>query len=81
MLSDVGSLTDSIDIAVRKFETHPSILSIKHRVQSTPTFDFVEISLDEITNEINMLNKKKAGTFGNIPAKHLKESANICKTY
>ena len=81
LLSDVGSLTDSIDIAVRKFETHPSILSIKHRVQSTPTFDFVEISLDEITNEINMLNKKKAGTFGNIPAKHLKESANICNTY
>ena len=57
LLSDVRSLTDSIEIAVWKFETHPGILLIKH-AQSMGSFGFVENSLAEITNEINMLNKK-----------------------
>ena len=81
LLSDVSCLTDPIDITVQKFRNHPSILSIQQSVETVHTFDFSEVSLDEIATEVNKLNNKKLGTFNNIPAKHLKESSEICKEY
>ena len=81
LLSDVSCLTDPIDITVQKFRNHPSILSIQQSVEIVHTFDFSEVSLDEIATEVNKLNNKKLGTFNNIPAKHLKESSEICKEY
>ena len=81
LLSDVSCLTDPIDITVHKFRNHPSIISIQQSVEIVHTFDFCEVSLDEIATEVNKLNNKKLGTFNNIPAKHLKESSEICKEY
>ena len=34
----------------------------------------------DIQKEVSRLNSKKAGTFGNIPTKVLKDSSNICSS-
>ena len=71
LLSNVSHLTVPVDIAIAKYENHPSILSIKQPVNATTTFD-------EIMIEINKLNKRKNGTFGNIPPKLLQQTSYIC---
>ena len=66
-----------IDNAIEKFECHPSILKIGEKV--TPNqFSFSEITIEEVEQELQQLNSKKASTFQNIPPKHLKESSDIC---
>ena len=40
-------------------------------------FSFKDISQSDMQKEVSNLNSKKAGIFGNIPAKVLKESSNV----
>ena len=77
LLSETGDLNDPIDIAVKKFEAHPSILKIKEKVANL-IFSFKEVSLSDIEAELQNLNCKKATTHNNIPSKHLKLTLDIC---
>ena len=44
-------------------------------------FTFSSVTVEEILSEISSLDSKKAGTFKNIPTKHLKETCDICSEY
>ena len=63
--------------AIKKFGHHPSIIDIKKNVSVGTKFSFKEVSLHDMTKEINSLNVKKSGTFMNIPVKRLKEVVDI----
>ena len=57
----------------------PSILAIKGKViQPMQKFVFSLTNLPCIVYEVKSLNTRKAITFKNIPAKHLKETFDIC---
>ena len=57
-----------------KYKDHPSIKLIRKNTSFVNLFTFSEITETHIEREILKLNSKKAGTFGNVPAKILKES-------
>ena len=62
ILSDTAGITDHIDIALLKYEVHPSVLKIKETV-SHSNFSFTEIGLKEVEDdEIKNLNPRKANT-------------------
>ena len=77
LLNPTEGLTDPIDIALRKFESHPSILKIKENV-SMSLFNFNAIRLDVVL-EVRNINPNKASTSDNIPVKSLKENYDICR--
>lgn len=82
LLSNTEDLTDPIEIAIKKFQYHPSILAIKEEVTPiSPLFNFSKINLIDIKNEISKLDQNKVGTHRNIPAKHLKETSDVCSEY
>ena len=58
-------LTDPIEIAINKFESHPSILNITKKI-NTSTFNFAAVSLQDVNAEIESLNPKKANTYQNM---------------
>ena len=66
-----------MDIALEKFKDHPNVKIIKENVCTESLFHFPKISVSEMTKELSSLNSKKAGTFGNIPAKVLTTSSDI----
>ena len=71
-------LIDPIDIALRKFKFHPSIMKIKEKVHKF-IFSFSSASLQDIEREINTLNPQKASTSGNIPTRSLKDNIDIIR--
>ena len=78
LLTETEGVVDPVDVAIKKFEVHPSILTIKDKVHISNTFSFQNIDLDDIEFEIKRLNHKKANTFNGIPTKQLKENCDIC---
>ena len=72
LLTSTVNLTDPVDIALKKYENHPSILDIKHHVSIDTMFSFSNVEPSDIKTEIKNLDIKKAGTFSNISAKQLK---------
>ena len=77
-LDNVDDMSDPIQIAITKFQNHPSILLIKENVQTAETFHFSPASIVDIEKEILALNASKVGTFKNIPAKLIKETSDVC---
>ena len=77
LLDDVGTETDPVKRAVKKFRHHPSILNIKKCVNVLDKFSFSVVDVDEMKKEIMKLDSKKSGTFMNIPIKRLKEVKDI----
>ena len=77
LLSDTSGINDPIEIALKKYKVHPSILKIKETV-SESTFSLKVISSSDVEHELKSLNSKKANTFKNIPPKLLKENSDIC---
>ena len=69
LLDNVDDVSDPIQIAITKFQNHPSILLIKENVQTAGTFHFSPVSIVDIKKEILALIAGKVGTFKNIPAK------------
>ena len=63
---------------MKKFENHPSILSIKKNVTVDENFSFTTVCENAVFKEICSLDGNKSGTFGNIPTKLLKETSDIC---
>ena len=76
LLNPTSMLIDPIDIALKKFEFHPSIMKIKEKVHKS-IFSFSSASLQDIESEINNLNPQKASTSGNIPTRSLKDNIDI----
>ena len=66
-----------VEGAIKMYEIHPSIISIKEHVKVDSQFSFYPVSIEDIQSEINNLNSKKAGTFMNIPTKQLKQVCNV----
>ena len=77
ILNDTLDITDPIDTALKKFESHPSILKIKEKV-SASLFAFNTVTLEDVQLEIRNLNPNKASTFDSIPIRNFKENIDIC---
>ena len=69
-------MEDPVEIAIQKFKSHPSIVSIEENIASPEVFNFRKINLDDILKEVKNLDRTKNGTFGDIPSKCLKLSSN-----
>ena len=69
-----------VDVAIEKYKDHPSIKMINENVSFESRFRFKEIRESDIKKEVSNLDSKKAGTFGNIPTKVLKDSSDICNS-
>ena len=72
-------LTDPIEIAIQKFDSHLSVLKIREKVQNS-CFKFHPTDLKEIEKEISNLNRNKSDTFNSIPIATLKENIDITGT-
>ena len=77
LLSDASEFNDPVQIAVKKFKCHPSILEIQKNTNSDFLFQFQEICPSDIEEQIQALNNKKAITFMNIPTYILKNVVKI----
>ena len=64
-----------VDQCIKKFENHPSIISINRHVVITERFHFSPITADDIDKQIRNLDPRKNG--GCIPTKILKEMRHI----
>ena len=69
------NISDPVQRAIVKFESHPSISLIKNKITNRNNFKFEPVSLSDIELEIRLLNPKKATTHKNIPPKILKSSS------
>ena len=65
----VDHFMDPVDIAIEKYKHHPSILKINEMVITKNKFNFSEICLNDVENEIKKINIRKGSTFKNIPPK------------
>ena len=77
LLTDTEALSDPVDIALKKYECHPSILDIKEHVTLNSIFSFSEVNYEEMKKEVKNLNTKKSGTFMDISPKLLQETLYI----
>ena len=85
---DYKSISDPVQSAIVKFESHPSITLIKKILQCLykwKYFKFEPVSLSDVELEIRFLNPKKAMRNKNIPPKILKSSSeatvNFCVVF
>ena len=76
LLCHTEGLTDPIDIALKRFEQHPSILKIRNNV-SVASFSFNTVPVEDVILEIKSLNSNKA--HNNIPVKNFKQNWDISR--
>ena len=67
-----------VEIAIRKFENHPSVQAIKQNIWVNQDFYFSNTEVRDTLKETTTLNNKKNGAFGNISMKRLNEVYDIC---
>ena len=77
LLNDPGELKNPVDIALKKFEVHPSILEIKEHVSVVDRFSFSKVTVEDMRLKIKALNIRKSGTYMDIPAFILKQVDEI----
>ena len=78
MFSYAKAWSNPLEIAIKKFENHPSVQAIKQNISVNKDFYFSNIEVSDILKKTTHLNNKKNGTFGNISTKLLKEVSDIC---
>jgi DNA polymerase III epsilon subunit-like protein len=66
-----------VEKCIKKFESHPSIISINKNVVVNDVFNFSPITAEDIDEQINALDPKKNG--GCIPTKLIKEMRHIVR--
>ena len=71
---DYNSLEDPIENVVQRFKHHPSIIAIDNK-KFENIFEFQFVDLEEVTSEINKLDKIK--TTG-VSIKMLQDNVDIC---
>ena len=75
MLNPVSEQDKGIAKFIKKFEFHPSIISIKRHVEVEVMFEYLPITEEEMEKHIKSLDSKKNG--GCIPTKLLKEMCHV----
>ena len=73
-LGNTENLSNPVEIAIRKYENHPSVQAIKQNISVNQDFYFYNTDVSDILKETTALNNKKNGTFGNIQNKTFKRS-------
>ena len=63
LLAETENLGDPVEIAIKTFENHPSVFSIKETININELFQFSEITSEGILSEINNLDNKKVGSY------------------
>ena len=72
--------SENIQEIIKMHALHPSVVKIKENVEIVEKFNFKNVSSNQIKDEINKLNQKKACISNDIPAKVLMGSSDIvCK--
>ena len=51
VLNDTGEPENPVDIALKKFESHPNILALKDNAEKLPTFAFNEGNLEDMMSK------------------------------
>ena len=77
-------ITDPIDAAIYKYKNHPSIMKICEVVGvkiEGEQFNFENMDMEMLKNEISGLNDKKSTSSRNIPVKVLKQNSDVCISY
>ena len=77
LLNDTENISDPVEIALKKYENHPSVTDIKENVSVDAKFTFSKVTVSEMISEIKNLDISKAGTFSNINAKQLKQVVDV----
>ena len=72
---------ENIDVILKTYELHPSVLKIKEHITVDNSFSFAETSLQIIQNEIIEINTKKSVKENDIPTKILARSADIVSEF
>ena len=72
-----GDIKDPIQISILVHKNHPSVLQIKDNFTIDDKFSFVEISVENMFNEIMNLDLSKASPKDSIPGKIVKDNINI----
>ena len=75
LLNPVMEQDLDVDKCIKKFASHPSIISIKRHVKIEAVFDFAPITAEDINKQIGALDPKKNG--GCIPTKLLIATRHI----
>ena len=73
LLPNSSSETKSVESIIAKFENHPSIVTIRNRIDKNSIFSFKEIGKTEVIKEIKNLDIKKGSLSSDIPTKVIKE--------
>ena len=60
-LSDTENWSNPVEIAIRKFENHPSVQAIKQNISVNKDFYFSSTEVSDILKETTALNNKKNG--------------------
>ena len=76
---NIDNITNPTYLAIEKYKNHPSILTIKNKMQSLghPSFSFQYVSHDQVLKEVNKLNPRKASQDSDIPVKVIRENIDI----
>ena len=77
VLSETKNIEGKVEKAIKMFEFHPSIISIKENIKIDLRFSFSGVNTSDIRSEIMNLETNKAGTFMNIPTKQLKQVCEV----
>ena len=80
-LSDVSDENDPIEIAIKRFKNHLSIVNINKIISKATNFSFDETETDSIKKIIDNLDSRKSGIFGGIPANCLKGVSDISSKF
>ena len=63
------------------YKDHPSVTKIRETVNIDDTFHFTPVNVEQISETMKGLNKKKASTFNGIPSKILAENYDIISPF
>ena len=75
-LVDTNGVFDPVLKAIKKYSAHPSILSIKEKMNNN-VFSFRKVTYEESLNEINSLDTSKSAQSEDILFKIIKDNAYI----
>ena len=70
--------SDPVELAIKKYKNHPSIIKIHQEGHLNNNFSFTPISQQDIHDIINNIDSSKAYQKENIPPKILKDNVDIC---
>ena len=77
MPNDINPTDDNVTIAIKKYESHPSIKMIKRTIGNDKKFEFTHIYPNDICSHIKRLNTSKSVS-GQIPISIWKSAIDIC---